>query len=380
MSAALVALDERFMRRALELAERGLGETNPNPPVGCVLVRGSRVVGEGFHVRAGMPHAEAIALAEGGAKARGATAYVTLEPCAPNPGKRTLPCAPRLIEAGIARVVFGARDFNPNVRGKGVRMLRAAGIEVVEGVLGAEAQRLVQHFNTAMRRQRPFTTLKAGMTLDGRIATATGESKWITSPAQRRAARRLRRLFDGVLVGFQTAIHDDPRLLPEPRTARPFTRVVLDSHLRLPHASRLVKSARRNPVILIGSEAGEVRRRGLEKKGVRVLVVESRDGRVWLDAALGSLFGCGFTSLLVEGGSEVMGSFVREKLFDEMVIFRAPLILGGRGSRSVVGGRNPRVLSEAVPVRRATLESSATMRYGLGDASGLEVEVYERKA
>ena len=226
--------DERFMRRAIELAERGLGETNPNPLVGCVLVRGDRVVGEGFHKRAGSPHAEASALAMAGREAKGATAYVTLEPCAPNPAKRTPPCAPRLIGAGVKRVVFGVRDSNPNVRGEGTRLLRSAGVEVVQEVCLEATRRLAQHFNTAMRQQRPFVTLKCGMTLDGRIATAAGQSKWITSPRQRAAARSLRRLFDGVLVGFETALQDDPMLLPRPRTQRPYLRIVLDSHLRLP--------------------------------------------------------------------------------------------------------------------------------------------------
>ncbi len=371
--------DERFMRRALELAEKGLGETNPNPAVGCVLVKRGSVVGEGFHARAGGPHAEASALAAAGGKARGATAYVTLEPCAPNPVKRTPPCAPRLIEAGVARVVFAVRDANPHVRGAGVRMLRSAGIDVVEGVLADEGRRLTRNFNAAMQLRRPFVALKAGMTLDGRIATAAGESRWITSTKQRNAARNLRRLFDGVLVGYETAIQDNPILLPEPRTARPYTRVVLDSHLRLPHSSRLVKSARHNPLILIGGDSGEPRRRGLEALGVDVILVDSPGGRVSVSKALGGLFDRGLTSLMVEGGSEVMGSFVREQLFDELVIFRAPLILGGRGSRPVVGGRNPRTLGEAVKVRRAVLETSATLRYGLEPAKDLEVEVYERK-
>jgi diaminohydroxyphosphoribosylaminopyrimidine deaminase/5-amino-6-(5-phosphoribosylamino)uracil reductase len=284
-----------------------------------------------------------------------------------------------LIEAGVARVFFGARDLNPNVRGNGARLLRDAGLEVVEGVLHEEAQRLTQHFNSAMRMGRPFISLKAGMTLDGRTGTASGESKWITSKAQRAAARNLRRLFDGVLVGCETAIQDDPILLPGPRTLRPYTRVVLDSHLRLPRSSRLVKSARRNPLILIGGESGEPRRRGLEALGVDVILVDTPGGRVSLRKALGGLFDRGLTSLMVEGGSEVMGSFVREQLFDELVVFRAPLLLGGRGSRPVVGGRNPRGLAEAVRMRRAVVESSATLRYGLEDRSGLEVEVYERK-
>lgn len=379
-ASALASADERFMRRALALAERGIGETNPNPPVGCVLVRDGRVVGEGFHARAGEPHAEALALTAAGARAKGATAYVTLEPCAPNPAKRTPPCAPRLIDAGVRRVVFGVRDFNPGVRGAGARRLRAAGVEVVEGVCAVEASRLVGHFNTAMRNHRPFVALKAGMTLDGCTATASGESKWITSRAQRAAARNLRRLFDGVLVGYQTALDDDPLLLPEPCPQRPCARVILDSHLRLALDSRLVKSARRHPVIVIGTEpAQEHRRRALESRGVAVVTVAGRGGRVSIEAALAALFERGLRSLLVEGGSEVLGSFVRERRFDELVLFRAPLILGGRGSRPVVGGTNPRALAEAVPMRRASLEGSATQRYGLGDPLGLEVEVYERR-
>ncbi len=378
--ATMASADERFMRGAIALAERGIGETNPNPPVGCVLVRNGRVVGEGFHARAGEPHAEALALILAGPRAKGATAYVTLEPCTPHLAKRTPPCAPRLIDAGVRRVVLGARDFNPEVRGKGVRLLRAAGIEVVEGVCAPEAARLTAHFNAAMRNQRPFVALKAGMTLDGCTATARGESKWITSKAQRVAARKLRRLFDGILVGFETALQDDPMLLPAPRVLRPHARVVLDSHLRLPLSSRLVKSARCHPVIVVGAEPfPEHRRRALEDKGVAVIIVDGRSGRVSIAAALKALFARGIRSLLVEGGSEVLGSFVRDRLFDEMVIFRAPLILGGRGSRPVVGGTNPAALADAAPMRRAAVEDSMTLRYGLGDPGELEVEVYERR-
>jgi diaminohydroxyphosphoribosylaminopyrimidine deaminase/5-amino-6-(5-phosphoribosylamino)uracil reductase len=280
----------------------------------------------------------------------------------------------------VRRVVFGARDLNPRVRGAGLKLLRAAGIRVKEGHCAAEAQRLVAHFNAAMCEGRPFVALKAGMTLDGRIATANGESKWITSKAQRAAARKARRLFDGVLVGFETASHDDPLLLPEPRTGRPFARIILDSHLRLPLRSRLVKSARRNPLMVIGVEPlPEHRRRALEAKGVTAIGVSGRGGRVDLSEALSALFERGVTSLLVEGGAEVLGSFVRAGLFDEMMIFRAPLILGGRGSLSVVGGPNPATLREAVPMKRASLDLSATLRYGLPDSGPLEVEVYERR-
>jgi diaminohydroxyphosphoribosylaminopyrimidine deaminase/5-amino-6-(5-phosphoribosylamino)uracil reductase len=370
--------DERFMRRAIALAERALGETNPNPAVGCLLVRDGRVVGEGFHARAGGPHAEAGALAMAGPKAKGATAYVTLEPCVPNPGKRTPACAPRLIEAGVRRVVIGVRDFNPKVGGAGMKLLRSAGLDASEGICGREAARLAQSFNTAMRHERPFIALKAGLTLDGRTATATGESKWITSRAQRASARALRRLFDGVLVGVGTALLDDPMLLPVPRTRRPFARVVLDSQLRLPLTSRLVKSAGRNPLYVVCTTAGEARRRKFEERGVIVVAVDASSRRASIADVLRALFARGLLSLLVEGGSEVMGSFVRERTFDEVILYRAPLILGGRGSLAVVGGTNPRSLIESVRLRRASGEDSATLRYGLAEPGALDVEVYER--
>jgi diaminohydroxyphosphoribosylaminopyrimidine deaminase/5-amino-6-(5-phosphoribosylamino)uracil reductase len=367
------------MRRAIALAERALGETNPNPPVGCLIVRGGVVVGEGFHSRAGSPHAEPEALAAAGVRSRGATAYVTLEPCMPNKAKRTPPCAPRLIEAGVRRVVIGARDANPAVRGAGIKTLRAAGIEVLEGVCAMEAGRLTRHFNHAMAVGRPFITLKAGMTLDGRVATAAGESKWITSARQRAVARRMRRLFDGVLVGIETALHDDPLLLPVPRTRRPFSRVILDSRLRLPLTSRLVASASSNPLILVCVGPAPAKRRALEARGVVVLASAGREGRVRLVSALRVLFENGIRSLMVEGGPEVLGSFVRESVFDELVLFRAPLLLGGRGSRSVVGGENPRSLDEAVAMRRATLSDSATLRYGLAGSDEVDVETYVPK-
>ena len=371
------AADERFMRRAIALAEQGLGETNPNPPVGCVLVRRGVVVGEGFHLRAGTPHAEAHALTMAGTKARGATAYVTLEPCAPHEGKRTPPCGPRLVEAGVARVVVGTRDLNPLVRGRGIARLRAAGIEILEGVCATEARRLTQHFNSAMRLKRPFVTLKAGTTLDGRIATALGESKWITSTKQRSVARSMRRLFDGVVVGVETAIQDDPMLVPVPGSGRRTLRVVLDSRLRLPTESRLVRTARRHPLVVVCVQATQSKRRSLEDRGVTVLPVESANGRVSIAAALRALFDQGIRSLVVEGGSEVIGSFIRERLFDEFVLFRAPLILGGRGSRPAVGGDNPVALSEAIHMRVASREDSTTVRYGLSGMGAPEVEVYE---
>ncbi len=337
--------DERFMRRALLLARRGEGETNPNPMVGCVVVRGGRILGEGFHARAGGPHAEIVALGRARGRARGATLYVTLEPCA-HLGQ-TGPCAPRLAEAGVRRVVAAMRDPNPRVSGRGLALLRGRGVQVEVGLLEDEARRLNERFVVAARRARPFVLLKAALTLDGRIATAAGDSKWITRSGQRRQARQLRRLHDAVLVGIGTVLADDPTLLPQPRTRRPFLRIVLDSRLRLPLGSRLAMGARHSPVWVLCRRAPPARRRALEGAGVRVLEVGGRGPRVPLVAALRRLRRAGVWSLMVEGGGEVLGSFLRARLFDQVALFRAPLLLGGRGSRPAFGGPDPRSLSEA---------------------------------
>ncbi len=326
------------MRRALRLAERGSGETNPNPLVGCVIVRGGLVVGEGWHARAGGPHAERVALDRAGARARGATLYVNLEPCS-HLAKRTPPCAPALAEAGVRRVVVAMRDPNPAVSGRGLALLRRAGIAVTNGVLADEARRQNRRFLIGQVKQRPFVLLKAALTLDGRIATASGESKWITTLGQRRAARALRRDHDGVLVGIGTVLADDPLLMPSPRTRRPFFRVVLDSRLRLPPGSRLVRTARSAPVIALCARDHAERRRALEARGVVVLREPRSRGRVSLGWAMGALWSQGLRSLMVEGGSEVLGSFLVARLADEVALFRAPILLGGRESRPAFGGR-----------------------------------------
>jgi diaminohydroxyphosphoribosylaminopyrimidine deaminase/5-amino-6-(5-phosphoribosylamino)uracil reductase len=349
--------DARFMRRALDLAARGTGETNPNPMVGCVVVRRGVVVGEGFHARAGGPHAEVVALKKAGRRAREATLYVNLEPCAHE--GRTPACAPRLAAAGVRRVVVAVRDPDPRVSGRGLALLRRSGIAIREGVLESEARALNERFLKAARMWRPFVLLKTAMTLDGRIATARRESRWITGEAARREARRLRRLHDGVLVGIGTALADDPLLLPEPRTRRPFHRVVLDSRLRLPPDGRLARSAGQSPVwVVTGAKAG-ARRRRLEALGVSVVTVPSCRGRVPLPVALRELKSRGISSLMVEGGSEVLGSFLREELFDQVALFRAPILLGGRGSLPAFGGPDPLRIGDAVALRRASLRADA---------------------
>jgi diaminohydroxyphosphoribosylaminopyrimidine deaminase/5-amino-6-(5-phosphoribosylamino)uracil reductase len=335
------------MARALDLAERGLGETNPNPMVGCVVVRDGRIVGEGWHRRAGSPHAESIALEAAGERARGATAYVTLEPCAHQ--GRTPPCAPALVRAGLRRVVAAMGDPHAVVAGRGYDILRGAGVRVATGVLQARAALLNQRFLTAAALDRPFVLLKAGLTLDGRIATAAGESKWITSSRQRREGRALRRLHDAVAVGISTVLADDPLLLPVPRLRRPFVRVVFDSRLRLPPGSRLARSAGRDPVWVVTASDDARRRRALEEAGVRVLSAGPRaGGRVPLPSALRALRRAGLWSVMVEGGSELLGALLAARLFDQVALFRAPLLMGGRDSLSAFGGRGPRRLADAV--------------------------------
>jgi diaminohydroxyphosphoribosylaminopyrimidine deaminase/5-amino-6-(5-phosphoribosylamino)uracil reductase len=336
--------DVRWMRRALRLAARGSGDTHPNPAVGCVLVRAGRVVGEGYHRRAGGPHAEAAALA-GGAP-RGTTAYVTLEPCVHF--GRTPPCAPLLREAGVRRVVVAMRDPDPRVNGRGLAFLRRAGIQVQAGVLEAEARALNEPFIVAATTGRPFVRLKVAMTLDGRIATARGESKWITSMEQRRAARGLRRLHGGLLVGIGTVLADDPGLMPEPALDRPFHRIVLDSRLRLPLHSRLARSAHASPVWVFARGGPAARRRALEAAGVHVVVQDGAARPVILRDVLERLHAGGVTSVMVEGGSEVLGSFLAERRFDVVSLFRAPLLLGGTGGRPAFGGPDPRRLADAV--------------------------------
>jgi diaminohydroxyphosphoribosylaminopyrimidine deaminase/5-amino-6-(5-phosphoribosylamino)uracil reductase len=338
------------MGRALELAARALGDTNPNPMVGCLLVRNGRVVGSGYHRRAGGLHAETVALAAAGRRARGSTLYINLEPC--SHWGRTPPCAPAVVEAGVRRVVVAIRDPNPLVAGRGIGLLRRAGVEVRLGVLASEARRLNDRFLGAARLPRPFVLLKAAMTLDARIATSTRDSKWITSRAQRRGARFLRRLHDGVAVGIGTVLKDDPLLLPSPEVRRAFLRVVFDGRLRLPPDSRLVRSARRHPVVAIHSEGSEDARRALEARGVAALRAPRTGGGIDLRAALGLLRARGVWSLMVEGGAELLGSFLASRLFDQVAIYRAPLLLGGRESLSAFSGEGPHLVSQATPMRR----------------------------
>jgi diaminohydroxyphosphoribosylaminopyrimidine deaminase/5-amino-6-(5-phosphoribosylamino)uracil reductase len=328
--------DVSHMRAALGLARRGLGQCWPNPTVGCVIVRDGRVVGRAVTAPGGRPHAEPLALAMAGAEARGATAYVTLEPCCHH--GRTGPCTDAFVAAGIARVVVAVRDCDPRVNGQGIARLRAAGVAVEEGLLAAEAEALNAGFFLRIRHNRPLVTLKLATTLDGRIATRAGESRWITGEPARRAAHALRGRHDAVLVGVGTVLADDPDLTCriEGFRATPLVRVVADSHLRTPLTCRLVATAKAAPTwILARHGADRDRAYALGQAGVAVVTVETAgDGAqlgVDLSRALQVLAARGITRVLAEGGAQLAAALLRADAVDRIAWFHAPAVLGADG-------------------------------------------------
>ncbi len=330
--------DVAHMRAALALARRGIGTTWPNPAVGCVVVEDGRVVGRAVTAPGGRPHAETLALERAGETARGATAYITLEPCCH--WGRTPPCTDALIAAGIARVVIGAHDPDPRVDGAGTARLRAAGVEVVEGVLELDARETVAGFMLRLRLGRPLVTLKLASTLDGRIATAGGESRWITGAAARRAAHALRGRHDAVLVGSGTVAADNPDLTCRLAGFRPnpLVRIVADSQLRTALTARLVATAAETPTwMLIRDDTDPGRRRAFADAGGMLIEVPAAPMGIDLGQALRHLGSIGITSLLVEGGAQIAASLLREGLVDRLAWFHAPAIMGGDGWPAVQG-------------------------------------------
>ncbi len=334
------AIDLAWMDRALDLAEKGRYSVSPNPMVGAVVVRGGRPVGEAFHRRAGGPHAETGALERAGRFARGADLYVTLEPCAHH--GRTPPCADAIVQAGVGRVIVAARDPNPLVRGRGVARLKREGIEVLwaDPDRRRRAERQNERFRHWISRRRPFVLAKWASTLDGRMATSGGESRWITGPAARRRALLLREEFDAVLVGAGTILADDARLTRRlGRNPGKHWRIVLDGRLRIPERARVLRQPR-GCVVATSVPATHARARRLARRGVEVLSFPGRrPGEVDLERLLGELGARGVTGLMVEGGAETLGAFFARGLVDAAAAFLAPRILGGRSSLGAVGGR-----------------------------------------
>jgi diaminohydroxyphosphoribosylaminopyrimidine deaminase / 5-amino-6-(5-phosphoribosylamino)uracil reductase len=351
------------MQRALRLARRGYGTTSPNPMVGAVLVKAGKVVGQGWHHRAGEPHAEIEALRDAerrGQNVKGATLYVTLEPCCTQ--GRTPPCTQAIIAAGLRKVVVGATDPNPRHVGKGFERLRRAGVAVEQGVLAGECERLNEAFNHWIVGRTPFVIVKAGMTLDGKIATASGESKWITSEQARACGMELRGGVDAILVGINTVLADDPSLTFRPaqskgRGEHRLRRFVLDTRARTPLSARVVSDADAELTTIVVSELAARQRVAALAKKVRVLVVPvakragtegTRYSALDLRWVLRKLGEEEVTSLLVEGGGEVNASFLLQGLAQRVVFFYAPKVLGGRDSRPAVGGLGARNLDEAL--------------------------------
>jgi len=352
-----VADDRRFMRLALRLARRGLGRTSPNPAVGAVVVAGGVVVGRGFHRRAGLPHAEVEALRAAGVRARGATVYVTLEPCAHH--GRTPPCTEALVAAGVGRVVVGTDDPNPRVPGDGTGRLRAAGIEVVRGVLADECAALIAPFRKHVTSGLPWVTLKLAASLDGRIATVTGDARWITGEDSRRYAHRLRAEHDAILVGAETVRRDDPELTCRIRGGRNPLRVVLDGRLRVPAQARVLTTAGTAPtLVLTGRTAPAARLRRIAARGAEVVRLPDVDGRLPWRGVLRALGRRGVMSVLVEGGAAVAAAALRAREVDRLLLFVAPKLIGGDGV-PMVGALGVRRVARALRTGPLTVRQFA---------------------
>ncbi|MBO9540931.1 bifunctional diaminohydroxyphosphoribosylaminopyrimidine deaminase/5-amino-6-(5-phosphoribosylamino)uracil reductase RibD [bacterium] len=337
--------DQRWMRRALELAHRGAGWTAPNPMVGAVIVKDGEGVGEGFHPRLGEPHAEVFALREAGDRARGATAYVTLEPC--NHRGRTGPCTQALIDAGVARVVFAVEDPNPLTASQAVSVLTAAGVEVAWGLCADEARRLNEVFFKHVRTRLPFVVMKMAMTMDGKIATETGESKWISGPVSREYVQALRAELSVVMVGIKTVLADDPRLDARLEGAHQPTRVIVDPRAETPLDARLF-SIESPLLIAVGPEAPAARRAALEARGAEVVATPALpNGHLdlaWLMAELGRR---DLSGVLLEGGGGLNASALAQGVVDKLVYFVAPKLIGGTQSPTPIEGEGIKAMADA---------------------------------
>lgn len=358
------------MRRALQLAARGVGQVSPSPLVGCVIVdSGNDVAGEGFYLYDGVKHAETLALEEAGGRAKDGTAYVSLEPHAHH--GRTPPCTDALIEAGIRRVVSSIEDPNPKVSGKGFAHLRRAGLEVQTGVLAREAERLNEKYIHFMRRGRPFVHLKMAVSLDGRTATRTGDSRWITGEPARRRVQELRHECDAILIGAGTALADDPLLTDRSglRRRRALVRVVLDESLRLSPLSQLAQTAREFPLLVFTARHADKEKVQLLKATGAEIVNDHLGGRN-LQAVLEALGQRSLQSLLVEGGANVAGAFMDAGLVDKVTFFIAPMIIGGRDAVPAMTGVGAEKIADAYRLSDVEMRSHA---------SDLEITGYPEK-
>jgi diaminohydroxyphosphoribosylaminopyrimidine deaminase/5-amino-6-(5-phosphoribosylamino)uracil reductase len=346
--------DNVYMQKALDLAVKGKGSTSPNPMVGAVIVKGGRIIGEGYHKKSGMSHAEISALKKAGKRAKGATLYVNLEPCC-HTDKKTPPCTNSIIRAGIKRVVAAMTDPNPNVSGKGIRELRKAGIETTVGVMRKEAARLNEVFTKFILKKEPFVILKIAQSIDGKIATARGESKWITGPKSRQYVQALRNEFDSVLTGIGTVTKDDPSLDCRIRGGKNPFRIIVDSTLKISPKAKLLMIKDSRVIVATTSKADPVKKRRLASMGASVLVVKSRYGKVNLQSLMKELGLLGITSVMIEGGSSIAASAISSRIVDKVLFFIAPKIIGGTKSVSAIGGSSPSFLSDALELKKMNI-------------------------
>lgn len=330
------------MRRAVELAKRGKGFVSPNPLVGAVFVRGGKIIAEGFHKKFSGDHAEIVALKNAGEKSlTGSTLYINLEPCV-HYGK-TPPCVPKIISTGIARVVIAMKDPNPLVSGRGITALRKAGMKVEVGCLKREAFALNEKFIKWITSGMPFVSMKIAMSLDGKIATRTGDSKWITGESSREYVKRLRDEYDAILVGTGTVLADNPSLSGKTREPK---RIILDSALKIPLTAKIFRDS--NIFVATTSGAPKSKINALIKRGIDFKIFKSMDGEIPLNPLLRYLGGKNISSVLVEGGSEIFGSAIDEKLVDKFYWFIAPKIIGGRDAKPAVGGKGIAKMAQAI--------------------------------
>lgn len=342
--------DESYIRLAVEIAKKGMGNVSPNPLVGCVIIKNDRIIGAGYHERFGGPHAEINAINSAAENVEGATLYVNLEPC--SIFGKTPPCVDRLIECKIKRVVIGTMDMNPLVSGNGIKKLKAAGIEVKVGVLEKECIDLNKFFFKYITRKIPFVTLKAACTLDGKIADSFGDSKWISSTASRRYVHYLRSKYDAVLIGTGTALRDNPSLTVRLTEGRNPKRIILDSGLKLNVNQNLLANNPDKKLYIITSKenCGKQKIRNIQKRGINLIFVkEDKDGRLNLKSILKELAKIQVASVLVEGGGQLFSSFLKSGLFDDLLLFMTPKILGN--GISFINNSESRIIKNAYKLK-----------------------------
>lgn len=350
-----LSYDEKYMKLAMQLAGNAIGRTSPNPLVGAVIVKDNRVVGCGWHRKAGTPHAEVHALNQAGELAQGADVYVTLEPCA-HYGK-TPPCAKALVEAKVKNVYGGLLDVNPKVAGKGFKILEDAGIHVEYGFLQDELRKQNEVFFKWIEHKKPFVVLKAAMTLDGKIATATGQSKWITNETSRAYGYKLRDIYDGIMVGINTVIEDNPMLTARVDGGKNPIRIVVDSSLKIDINANVVQDKSAKTIIATTDKADKDKILKLQAQDVDVIVVDKdKNDKVDIEKLLDILGQQNICSILVEGGATLSGSFVAKKLVDKVYFFIAPKIVGGKEAKTPVAGTGILNLQEALALKDIQIE------------------------